>query len=88
MADLRYWTPERLARLKAEIADFEQVAFTPQKLPADERKKRMTLAASSCSDENVRYILSRCVDYIVKRPDWVRRDIGLARSHVELLKGL
>lgn len=75
-----------LQRLKSDVDAFESAAFKQAFPNAHARKKAMTFAAYSCGDNEVSGILARCVDYIVKHPEWVRRDIMLARQRVEYLR--
>lgn len=81
------WTETELEALRLEIDHFEEVAFNVSRITLNERKRAMKAAAIACTDENIRSILQRSVDYIGREPAWVRQHIKRARDHVIVLSG-
>lgn len=80
-----YWTAARLATLRADIDEFERLAFTAQFRSLNERKSAMSTTAQACNDDNIRGLLGGSIDYLAKHPEWIRSKISLAREHVQLL---
>lgn len=87
MVDPIFWTMERLATLREEIAAFESAAFGSSRENLTAKKKRMSFIARSCGSSDVAYILGRSIGDMARNPDYVRRAICLARQHVDILEG-
>lgn len=83
-----YWTDALLERLENEIRAFERIAFETGGLTVTEIRRRLRFAVQMCMDNNVSGLLGRATGHFPNDPRAIRREISLARQHIETLRYL